>query len=89
MDMGETGMYQMFGRQDETLGGIYNKPEVIPAPPHWLMYFRVKDVHDRVDPIKALGGEILNGPMKVPGDDFIVQCLDPQGGVFALHSTPV
>ena len=27
------------------------------------------------------------GPMEVPGDDFIVQCMDPQGGVFALHST--
>jgi uncharacterized protein len=24
------------------------------------------------------------GPMEVPGDDWILQCTDPQGAVFAL-----
>lgn len=86
MDMGEMGMYQMFGRRDDTLGGMFNMPADIPAPPHWMIYFRVKDVHDRVDRIKELGGKILNGPMEVPDDGHVVQCMDPQGGVFALHS---
>ena len=27
----------------------------------------------------------MNGPMEVPGGDHIVQIMDPQGAVFALH----
>ena len=30
------------------------------------------------------GGSILNGPMQVPGGQWIVQCMDPQGAVFNL-----
>ncbi len=36
--------------------------------------------------VKELGGQVLNGPMDVPGGDKIAQCMDPQGAVFALHS---
>ena len=36
--------------------------------------------------IKANGGKSLNGPMEVPGGDWIVQATDPQGAAFALHS---
>jgi uncharacterized protein len=28
----------------------------------------------------------MNGPMDVPGGDRIAQCMDPQGGMFAVHS---
>jgi hypothetical protein len=27
------------------------------------------------------------GPMEVPGGDYVAQCLDPQGAMFAIHST--
>ena len=37
--------------------------------------------------VKEMGGQILRGPMEVPGGDKVVQCLDPQGAAFALHST--
>jgi uncharacterized protein len=30
--------------------------------------------------------QVLNGPMEVPGG-LIAQCLDPQGAMFALHSS--
>jgi predicted enzyme related to lactoylglutathione lyase len=33
-----------------------------------------------------LGAKVINGPMEVPGGDWIVQGLDPQGAMFALHS---
>jgi predicted enzyme related to lactoylglutathione lyase len=46
----------------------------------------VKDVNPSVSEVKKLGGQILNGPMEVPGGDLIAQCLDPQGAAFALHS---
>ena len=35
--------------------------------------------------VKANGGQLLDEPMQVPGGDWIVQCLDPQGAEFALH----
>jgi predicted enzyme related to lactoylglutathione lyase len=34
--------------------------------------------------VKAGGGQVLNGPMEVPGGDWIVQALDPQGAMFAV-----
>jgi predicted enzyme related to lactoylglutathione lyase len=36
---------------------------------------------------EAMGGQVLHGPMVVPGGDMIVTCLDPQGALFTLHST--
>jgi hypothetical protein len=34
----------------------------------------------------ANGGKIVNGPMQVPGGDWIAQGIDPQGAMFAVHS---
>jgi predicted enzyme related to lactoylglutathione lyase len=88
MDLGEVGLYQMYGLAGNTLGGMYNKPPDMPGPPHWLLYITVEDVHAAVEKVKELGGELLNGPMTVPGGDWVAQCRDPQGAVFALHSAP-
>jgi predicted enzyme related to lactoylglutathione lyase len=89
MDMGEMGMYQMFTHagSDLPMGGMFNKPKEVPGPPFWLYYARVDDVHKSVEDVKKLGGQVLNGPMEVPGGDHIAQCMDPQGAAFALHST--
>jgi hypothetical protein len=86
MDMGPMGTYHMFGRGHE-LGGMMNKPkEMAQVPPHWGIYFRVPDVHAAAERVKANGGQVLNGPMDVPGGDEIVNCADPQGANFSLHS---
>lgn len=85
MDMGEMGIYQMFGRKGQTLGGIYDKPAHMQAPPAWLHYIRVPDVNVALEKIKAHGGQVINGPMEVPGGDWIVMGIDPQGGPFAVH----
>jgi uncharacterized protein len=85
-DMGPLGVYRIFGRKGMPLGGMFNTPDNVPAPPNWLPYIHV-DSADRVaDLVKANGGTILNGPMEVPGGDRIAQCMDPQGAAFALHS---
>lgn len=86
MDMGPDGIYQMFGRLGQQLGGIYNKPAEMPAPPHWLCYTLVANVDRAAEVVARRGGKILNGPMEVPGGDRVVQCMDPQGAIFALHS---
>ena len=89
MDMGEMGTYQMYSAAagDIPLGGMFNKPKEMPGPPFWLYYVRVDDVHKSVEKVKELGGQVLNGPMEVPGGDHVAQCMDPQGAAFALHST--
>jgi predicted enzyme related to lactoylglutathione lyase len=87
MDMGEMGMYQMFDRPHGMIGGIMNKPkEMANVPPNWQIYFRVPDVHAAAERIKANGGKILNGPMEVPGGDWVVNAMDPQGAAFGLHA---
>jgi predicted enzyme related to lactoylglutathione lyase len=87
VDMGEMGIYQMYRRKggEYPLGGIFKKPADMPMSA-WLYYALVKDVRKSVEEVKKLGGQILNGPMEVPGGDLIAQCLDPQGAAFALHS---
>jgi uncharacterized protein len=85
MDMGEMGKYHMFGRSFP-LGGMMNKPpQMAQVPPGWTMYFRVDDVHAAADRVKANGGQVTNGPMEVPGGDWIVNCMDPQGAAFSMH----
>jgi predicted enzyme related to lactoylglutathione lyase len=84
-DMGPMGLYQMFGRKGSTLGGMFNKPAEMPFPPHWLLYACVDDIRRAADAITAAGGKVVNGPMEVPGEDWIVQGFDPQGAYFALH----
>lgn len=50
------------------------------------MYVTVDDVDEKAERVTELGGEILNGPMDVPGGGRIAQCLDPAGAAFALHA---
>jgi predicted enzyme related to lactoylglutathione lyase len=90
MDMGDAGTYQMYGEDGSgmSLGGIFNKPAEMPGPPAWLFYVKVNDVNQATDQVKEMGGQVLNGPMEVPGGDLVAQCMDPQGAAFALHSTP-
>ena len=87
MDMGPMGKYHMFNRPHGMIGGMMNKPpEMANVPSHWLIYFRVPDISAAAERITANGGQILNGPMEVPGGDWIVNAVDPQGAAFALHA---
>jgi uncharacterized protein len=83
LDMGPMGTYQIFNQDGVMAGGIFTKPPA-EAVPYWLFYFNVADINAAVDRVKAGGGQILNGPMEVPGGSMIVQGLDPQGAMFAL-----
>ena len=35
--------------------------------------------------VREHGGQVVNGPMDVPGGDQVAQCLDPQGAAFAIY----
>ncbi len=84
MDMGEMGTYQIFNRGAHPVGAMFDKPPQIPVP-NWLLYVRVPDMDAAMEAVRNGGGQVLHGPMDVPGGDSITQCLDPQGAAFALH----
>ena len=85
MDMGpEMGSYDMFGLNGVPMGGVFRRPPNVPS--HWLPYAMVPDSKKAGKTIGALGATIVNGPMEVPGGDWIVAGIDRQGAAFAVHS---
>jgi uncharacterized protein len=82
-DTPAAGTYRLFSAGGETIGGMCTKPATAPVP-FWLYYFNVGDIDLAVKRVKAGGGRIVIGPMEVPGGRWIVQCVDPQGAIFAL-----
>lgn len=87
-DMGNGWMYLIYGHGDRMYGGMYDKPADQPGPPAWLFYINVNDIDEAVERVRANGGQVISGPMEVPGGDKVAQCLDPQGAFFALQQYP-
>jgi predicted enzyme related to lactoylglutathione lyase len=85
MDMGEMGAYQLFERNGLEMGGMFDKPASMPGPPTWVYYIRVANLDRALQAVTGGGGQVLNGPVDVPGGDTIVNCMDPQGVLFSLH----
>jgi uncharacterized protein len=83
MDMGPMGVYQMFGTGGAPVGGMMSKPPELPVA-CWNFYFNVPALDAAVARLKAGGGQVLNGPMEVPGGSWIVNAMDPQGAAFSL-----
>jgi uncharacterized protein len=90
MDMGPMGKYHMFNRPHGMIGGMMNKPPALAdVPPNWQIYFLVPEINAAVERIKTNGGRILNGPIEVPGGDWVLNAMDPQGAAFSLHAKKV
>ncbi len=83
MDMGPMGVYQIFAVGGVAKGAVMTKTAEMPAPA-WLYYFNADDIDAAAGRVASNGGTIINGPHEVPGGMWIVQCLDPQGAMFAL-----
>ena len=88
MDMGDSGIYRMYGQNDLVYGGIFTKLDSMPGPPPpwWALYVTVEDIDQSVEDVAEHGGSVIMGPMEVPGGGWIAHCVDPQGAAFALHS---
>ncbi len=83
IDMGPMGTYQLFATGGPAVGGMMTRTPDTPVPT-WLYYFNVGGVDAAVARVSQGGGKVLMGPHQVPGGSWIVQCADPQGGMFAL-----
>ena len=84
MDMGPMGVYQIFAVEGQSIGGMMTSPAAVQQGPFWLHYFNVEAIDAAGRRVTDGGGTILNGPLEVPGGQWIVQCRDPQGAAFAL-----
>ncbi len=83
MDMGEMGFYRMFATGGTPTGGMMNRPPEMPVSA-WMFYFNVDSIDAASARVTAAGGKIAFGPQEVPGGSWIINCIDPQGAMFAL-----
>ena len=83
MDMGEMGKYRFIHNRGVRIGAIMPKP---PQAPHtaWTYYIGVDDIDRATEAVKSGGGQIINGPMEIPGGEFAANGIDPQGALFGL-----
>lgn len=88
IDLGPMGTYRTFGAGERGLGGMMAIPEGNPMPPVWIFYASTSDLGAAVARATAKGGQVVSGPMDVPGGGRIAQLTDPQGALFALHQAP-
>lgn len=82
MDMGPEGTYQIVTDGGEQFGAMFKSSQM--PRPAWLVYFNVASIDAAVEKVKAGGGQVINGPMEVPGGQWIINGIDPQGAMFAL-----
>ncbi len=85
MAMGPMGTYQLWAIGGRDLGGIMTDTQF--PRPAWLIYFRVDGIERAAQRIVEAGGQVVNGPMEVPGGGWMVNGVDPEGAMFALTGT--
>lgn len=83
MDMGPMGKYHFLTHDDVAIGAAMQKAPHVPVA-CWNHYFRVASISAAKAAVTAHGGQVVNGPMEVPGGDWIINGIDPQGAHFAL-----
>jgi len=52
--------------------------------PMWLFYIGVDDIDRARAAIEAGGGKVIQGPDPIPGGEFSVTAIDPQGAAFGV-----
>ncbi len=78
MDMGDIGAYRFIQRGDVGLGAVMPMMPGMPTP-MWSYYIGVDDIDRAQAAITANGGTIITEPMEIPGGEFAINAVDPQG----------
>lgn len=78
MPMGELGEYQFLHHGDLAFGAVMPRPEGVPVS-HWSFYVGVDDIDRAAAAVRANGGKLLGEIMEIPGGEFSVHTMDPQG----------
>ena len=83
MDMGELGQYRFIQSDGVGIGAVMPKMPQMPAS-MWTFYIGVDDIDRGLSAIKSSGGQVLQEPMEIPGGEYALNALDPQGAAFGL-----
>ena len=83
MPMGEMGDYKFIQHDGVGIGAIMRKPEQMPLS-LWTYYIGVDDIDRAAAAVAEGGGRIINGPMEIPGGEYALNAVDPQGAAFGL-----
>jgi predicted enzyme related to lactoylglutathione lyase len=83
MDMGELGAYRFLQIGETGIGAVMPLMPGVPMP-MWSFYIGVDDIDRASAAITAGGGKITNEPMEIPGGEYAMNGLDPQGAAFGL-----
>lgn len=83
MDMGEMGKYRFIQHNGVGIGAVMPKMPQMPVS-LWTYYIGVDDIDRAVSAIESGGGSVLNGPMEIPGGEYALNAMDPQGAAFGL-----
>ena len=77
--------YTTFTAEGTARGGMMAiAPAWGPVPPHWLVYFAVRDCDGTTALAQSLGGSVRVPPTDIPGIGRFAILADPQGAVFAV-----
>ncbi len=83
MDMGDMGAYRFIQRGEVMLGAVMPLMEGMPVST-WSHYIGVDDIDRAHAAVNANGGTVTNEPMEIPGGEFAMNAVDPQGAHFGL-----
>lgn len=83
MPMGEMGDYKFIYSNGVRVGAIMRKPPQLPMS-MWTFYIGVDDIDRAASAVKDGGGQILFGPIEIPGGEYSLSGLDPAGASFGL-----
>ena len=83
MPMGEMGDYKFINHDGVMIGAIMRKPPQMPVTA-WTYYIGVDDIDRAAKAVTDGGGQILHGPMEIPGGEYSLNGMDPQGAAFGL-----
>lgn len=83
MDMGEFGSYRFLQCGELPIGAVMRKMPQSPTP-YWNYYIGVDDIDRALAAVNAGGGRVVHGPDEIPGGEFSLNGIDPQGAPFGL-----
>lgn len=83
MPMGAMGDYKFIQQGDVAIGAIMRKPDQMPVS-LWTYYVGVEDIDRAARAVREGGGQILVEPMEIPGGEYSLNAVDPQGAPFGL-----
>lgn len=84
MEMGPIGTYSFLRHASKGLLGAVLPMMPGAERPAWTCYFRVPEIDAAAAHIRNRGGQLIQEPIEIPGGDYSLTALDPQGVAFGL-----